>query len=100
MKQVKVKPVGTNGEKPDTYSTFAYLVSKCASGAYFELIESGKSDVQARNTIIHMFLDFAAGEACRVARRESREPNFSKWKSATKDAFDRAVKRTIDTPSA
>lgn len=78
----------------DPYGAFAFFVSQCASGLYQELLEKGKTDADARNAVIHCFLDFAAGEACRVARRENREPNLDKWRKATDDAFDHAVKRT------
>lgn len=78
----------------DTWGAFGYLVSRCAIGAYNELIEKGRTDAQARNAVIHAFLDMAAGEACRIARREGREPDPSKWHKATGDAFERAIKRT------
>jgi hypothetical protein len=78
----------------DPYGAFAYLVSGCASGLYKELIEKGWTDTKARNAIVHRFLDMASGEACRIARREGREPDPVKWQKATADAFDRAVKRT------
>jgi hypothetical protein len=78
----------------DPTKAFAYLVSRCASGLCVELIEGGLTDTQARNQIIHHFLAFAAGEACRIARSEEREPNPEKWAAATRRAFDQAVKRT------
>src|SRR4051812_38277593 len=78
----------------DPRKAFAWFVSHCSSGLYKELMEQGKTDTQARNTVIYCFLDFAAGEACRIAMREEREPNIEKWQKATTDAFDRAVKRT------
>ena len=78
----------------DTWGAFGYLVSKCASGAYQELIERGKTDTQARNAIIHSFLDMASGEACRIARREGRAPDKEKWQAAIDAAWDRAIKRT------
>ncbi len=78
----------------DPYGAFAWFASQCASGLYRELMEKGKTDTQSRNAVIHCFLDFAAGEACRVARREGREPNHEKWQKATDDAFERATKRT------
>lgn len=84
----------------DPVKAFAYLVSKCSSGAYLELVEAGKTDAEARNRIIFAFLDFAAGEACRVARSAGREPRFDKWTAATKDAFERAVKRTAAAESS
>jgi hypothetical protein len=84
----------------DPVKAFAYLVSKCSSGLYLDLIEAGKTDTNARNQIIFMFLDFAAGEACRVARREGREPRLEKWTAATADAFARAVKRTANGESS
>jgi len=80
---------------PDSYKAFALFVSKCASGLYTELVEQGKTDVQARNAVIHSFLDMASGEACRVARNEGREPDPEKWRKATDDAFARAIKRTL-----
>lgn len=91
------------GEATDGRTTprqvFAYLVSKCASGLVDELVASGKSETQARNTVIHCFLDFASGEACRIARRESREPDPEKWRKAVDRAFARAVKRTVAPPA-
>lgn len=78
----------------DAVQAFAYLVSRCASGLYQELIDGGKTDTQARNLVIGCFLDFAAGEACRIARRENREPDPKKWGKAVTGAFERAVKRT------
>jgi hypothetical protein len=78
----------------DSWKCFALLVSKCASGYGAELLAEGLSDAQARNRIIHAFLAFAAGEACRMARREGREPDREKWSRATADAFERAVART------
>jgi hypothetical protein len=78
----------------DPYVAFALSVSRCASGLYKELLENGKSDTQARLAVIRCFLDFASGEACRVARGEGREPDQEKWWKATNDAFERAVKRT------
>lgn len=83
----------------DPWGAFAYFVSKCADGFGRELIEQGKTETQARNAIIGCFLDFAAGEACRVARGEGRDPNSAKWRKATDDAFERAVKRTATVQS-
>lgn len=83
------------GVPDEPYAAFAWFVSRCASGLYQELLEKGKTDTEARNAVIHCFLDFAAGEACRVARREEREPDSDKWRKATDDAFERAVKRTL-----
>lgn len=80
----------------DPYGAFAWFLSQCASGLYKELLEKGRTDTQARNAIIHCFLDCASGEACRVARREGREPDHDKWRKATDDAFERATKRTSD----
>jgi hypothetical protein len=78
----------------DSYGAFAYFVSHCASGLLKELVENGNTDTQARNYVIHCFLDIASGEACRMARREGRDPDREKWRKATEDAFVRAVKRT------
>lgn len=36
----------------------------------------------------------AAGEACRIARDDGREPNPEKWRSATDAVFAAAVART------
>lgn len=83
----------------DPYGAFAFFVSHCASGLYKELLEKGKTDTDARNAVIHCFLDFASGEACRVARSEGREPDHDKWRKATDDAFARAVKRTNQPPA-
>jgi hypothetical protein len=78
----------------DTWGAFGYLVSRCASGVYTELVAKGKTDAEARNAVIHTFLDMACGEACRIARREGREPNKDKWQAAVDAAWSRAVKRT------
>ena len=78
----------------DPYGAFGWFVSQCASGLYRELVAKGYSDTKARNAIIHSFLSMAAGEACRVARREKREPNQDKWRKATDTAFSKAIKRT------
>lgn len=83
----------------DPYNAFAFFVSKCAEGFGAELMKNGKTDTQARNTIVGCFLDFAAGEACRIARREGREPDPDKLAKAVTDAFNRAVKRTARRPS-
>lgn len=84
----------------DPYGAFAWFVSHCASGLYKELLERGKTDTEARNAVIHCFLDFASGEACRIAKREGREPDHDKWRDATDRAFERAIKRTDITPEA
>lgn len=76
----------------DSWQAFAYFVSRCASGFHKELMEQGKTDKAARNSVIGCFLAMAAGEACRIARREGREPDHSKWRKATDDAFQRALK--------
>lgn len=81
----------------DPYGAFAWFVSHCASGLYKELIAKGKTDTQARNSVIGCFLDFASGEACRIARREEREPDREKWRKVTDEAFERATKRTAAT---
>jgi len=81
----------------DPYLAFATLVSRCGNGLMRELIDSGKTETQARNSVIHCFLAFASGEACRVARREGREPDKEKWTKATDSAFEKAVKRTAIT---
>lgn len=78
----------------DPFGAFAWFVSHCASGLYRELVEKGRTDTQARNQVIGCFLDFASGEACRIARREGREPDHDKWRVATDEAFERAVKRS------
>lgn len=78
----------------DSWQAFAYLVSRCASGLHKELMEQGKTDKAARNAVIWCFLAMAAGEACRIARSEEREPDHGKWRKATDDAFERAVTRT------
>ena len=66
----------------DPYMAFAVLVSRCGNGLMKELMETGKTETQARNAVIHCFLDFASGESCRVARREGREPDRDKWRAA------------------
>jgi len=78
----------------DPWKAFPYFVGKCAEGFARELVEQGKTVTQARNAVIGCFLDMAAGEACRIARGEGREPDPSKWSKAVNDAFERAVKRT------
>jgi hypothetical protein len=93
---MKAKAIAkTLSEVPDDpYGAFAWFVSQCASGLYKELLEKGRTDTEARNAVIHCFLDFASGEACRIARREGREPDHDKWRKAADDAFERAMKRT------
>lgn len=88
----------TNEVPADSAKAFAFFVNKCGAGYGGELLREGKTETEARNIIIHHFLDFAAGEACRVARREGREPDFEKWTKAVNNAFERAVKRTA-TPA-
>jgi len=91
-RRVTKKPAG---EVPaDSWGAFTYLVGKCATGVARELVEQGKTPVQARNAVINAFIAMAAGEACRVAREEGRRPSAAKWRKATNDAFARAVKRT------
>lgn len=84
----------------DPYGAFAWFVSQCASGLYKELLEKGKTDTEARNAVIHCFLDFASGEACRIARREGRKPSAAKWRKATDHAFKRAIKRAAAPEAA
>lgn len=81
----------------DPWGAFAYLVSKYARGVARELVEQGKTMTEARNAVIHCFLNFAAGEACRIAREEGREPDLSRWQTAADTAFTRAVARTVAT---
>lgn len=83
----------------DPWKAFAYLVSRCASGFFGELVERGRTPTEARNTIIGCFLDMAAGEACRIANKEGREPDHALWQAATDGAFARAKKRTADHAS-
>jgi hypothetical protein len=78
----------------DSWQAFAYFVGKCATGFGRELMEQGKTEKAARNAVIGCFLAMAAGEACRIARGEGREPDRRKWRKATNDAFQRAVVRT------
>ena len=84
----------------DPYGAFGWMVSHCASGLYKELVAKGYTDTKARNAIVHTFLDMAAGEACRIAIREEREPNPEKWRTATDAAFSKAIKRTADKAAA
>jgi hypothetical protein len=65
-----------------------------AEGLGKELMAQGRTEAEARNAVISCFLDMAAGEACRQARKQGREPDPSKWRAATDGAFDRARKRT------
>lgn len=78
----------------DAREAFAYFVSRCAEGYGSELMKQGKTATQAKNAIIHHFLAFASGEACRIARSEGREPDITKWRGASDRAFERAVERT------
>ena len=78
----------------DPWAVFAFLAAKCGEGFGRELMKAGRTETQAKNAVIGCLLDFAAGEACRLARSECREPDPEKWRKATTDAFDRAVKRT------
>jgi hypothetical protein len=82
----------------DPVMAFAVLVSKCANGLLGELVESGKTETQARNAIVYYFLDFASGEACRIARSEGRTPDRDKWLKAVNGAFDKAFARTAVAP--
>lgn len=84
----------------DSWKAFAYFVGKCCDGFGRELLQSGMTDTQARNTIIGLLIDFAAGEACRVARGEGREPDPSKWCKVTNDAIKRAIARTAPKVAA
>lgn len=94
-KAVPVKPVRMPAKPPsDPNKAFAWFVSKCANGFCAEMIERGRTATQARNMVVHMFLDFAAGEACRIAREDDRKPNPEKWTTAATDAFVLAEKRT------
>jgi len=79
----------------DPWKAFAWFINKCASGFGTELMRDGKTATEARNAVIGCFLQMAAGEACRVARSEEREPDPAKWRAATDDAFERAVKYTL-----
>lgn len=86
--------VDDDGVPDDPRKAFAYLVGRCCEGYGAGLIEQGRTEVEARNAIIHHFLDFAAGEACRIARSKGREPDRALWTKTVDEAFDRAVKRT------
>ena len=81
----------------DARGAFAGFIGQCASAFYKELARAGGDDTETRNEIIRCCLDFAAGEACLVARRSGRKPDRNKWREATDDAFARAVKRTGTT---
>jgi hypothetical protein len=83
----------------DPWGAFAFFMNSCATGFARELVAAGKSETEARNSVIGCFLQMAAGEACRIARREGREPDVKKWRKATADAFKRAVQYTASTPS-
>jgi hypothetical protein len=101
MKTREMKPkkrTRTDGAPADPIGAFAWFVSRCAEGLGKELLESGRTETQSRNTVIHLLLDFAAGEACRVARREGRVPDPAKWNAAANTAFDAALKRTAKLP--
>lgn len=78
----------------DPWRVFAWFMNRCASGFGDELMRGGKTETQARNTVVRCFLQMAAGEACRIARTAGREPDPEKWKEATTDAFDRAFRYT------
>lgn len=91
-----INPTSTDddarGDVPDDpYKAFAWMVSRCASGLCAELTKAGKTETQARNAVVHLLLRFAAGEACRIAREEGREPDPQKWLSATSGHFQRAA---------
>lgn len=90
----EVSAVDEDGVPVNFRMAFAYFVSRCGEGYGKELMKEGKTPTQARNAIIHDLLAFAAGEACRVARSEGREPDVTKWRVATERAFERAVIRT------
>lgn len=80
----------------DPRMAFAYFVSRCAEGYAKELLAEGKTPTEAKNAIIHHFLDFAAGEACRIAVSENRKPDHAKWHKATNAAFTKAIERTTN----
>lgn len=82
-------------ELPDNpHECLAVLVSRCAGGFAKEMIEAGYTATEARNMVVHHFVAFACGEACRIAREEGREPDPDKWRKATDIAFENAVERT------
>lgn len=84
----------------DPSKAFAALVGMCATAYGRELMDrEGITDTQARNVVIQAFLDMAAGEACRIARGEDREPDPEKWRKATSAAFEKAVERTAKADS-
>lgn len=78
----------------DPWGAFAWFLNQCASGFARELMAQGKTETHARNAIIRCLVSAAAGEACRIARSEGREPNPTKWRQFTCTQFERAVKRT------
>jgi hypothetical protein len=58
---------------------------------YLELLDAGKTDIEARNIIIHDLILLASCEACRIARSEDREPSRDLWHVAADWAFDLAA---------
>ncbi|MFN3891942.1 MAG: hypothetical protein ACK4MV_16225 [Beijerinckiaceae bacterium] len=90
--------MGENDENPISF--FASMVSRCANGLLAELKDAGLSEDQGKTKIVHLLIDFAAGEACRIARRNGREPDRDKWLAAVNRAFDEAVARTAPPQEA
>lgn len=77
------------------HGAFAYFLSKCVGGYGAELMRSGThTETDVRNAVVHALMACAAGEACRIARDDGREPNPEKWRSATDAVFAAAIART------
>lgn len=74
---------------------WGYELSLVSSARHIQLVnEQSLTDTQARNSIIADFLACAAGEACRIARSEGREPDEFLWMAAAQRAFRDANIRT------
>lgn len=74
---------------PEANALFNRFANALIAGA-------GYNETQARNQTINLLLQMAAGEACRVARKEGREPDPNLWAAATRAAFKGAVRYTAN----
>jgi hypothetical protein len=87
-----------DGAFPEKLTSWAQALSVVCSRRHIELSEQGLSDTEARTSIIHDLIACASGEACRIARKEGRDPDINKWRAATERAFLHAVERTLPAP--
>lgn len=77
------------------FDLFAVDANKLFSKLAANLITmAGQTETQARNEVIGMLTQMAAGEACRVARAEGREPDHERWRTFTDKCFSKACRYT------